>query len=732
MDFPAWYNILTEVGYPTNVLVLDMETYFDSEYALGKGKMPTIEYIMDDRYEEHGVAVLHIPGEFPFTPPEARFFHDVKGALGFWQHRYGDNLKHCTVVVFNGRFDGTILARRYNITPPFVVDVLDLARHVNSRQKNSLAALCERYGLPAKGDTAQFKGLHWDAGIYRPPSGPPTRYRGMTDDEKGVMWKYACNDVEREFDLFAMLLPLLTRPEFELPLARHTHGLYWLPKIAFDFAAADQLIEDMTIEIDAAADRVGLSQKELRGNISFVKILGGAMDPHGQLPEFKVRLKKAKFQYTRGEMEPDRSVSDQKRDQIRAPMLQATIKNLSKLIADRQVPMKVGKPTKSNPTGMIPAFAKTDEAMIRLKEHPDERVRNLVEARQAVKSWPLHIKRVKNMSAQARAAGGRLSVPLLFCGAHTGRWSGGEGINLQNLAARNAHRLVLRQRGLLVPPDGYVFVIADASQVEARGTGWVAGQDDLLADFEAGVQIYCQFASEILGKKVRKARSTDPTPVAKYLIRCRQMGKVGILGAGYGMGADKCQVMAKNSYQIDLTFPEAKKIIDHYRTRYSKIPKFWYRIEKAFKFATRYPNEGPCILDQGLVVYSKDNCTFIVLPSGRQLRYEGAKVVGTGRDEHIKVPNPRQKNWTHVWGGYICENIVQAICRDLLAEAILDLERRGIQIGLHCHDEIIAVVPATEAELAVEVVLEAMCKRPSWATTFPLDAEAVIAERYGK
>lgn len=714
MELPAWYNILREVGYPTNVLVLDFETYYDQDYSLKN--LSTIEYITDTRYEEHGIAVLHIDDDSPFATPPAHFFHEVKKVLGNYQYRYGDNLEHCTVVFLNGRFDGTILTRHHNIRPPFVVDVLDLARHVNSRQKNSLAALCKRYGLPAKGDTARFKCLHWDAGIYRPPSGPPTRYRGMTDDEKEAMYGYACNDAEREFDLFTMLLPLLTRPEFELPLARHTHGLYWSPKIAFDFPQAGQLIKDMTAEIDLAAERVGHTQTELRGNISFVKILGEAMDPDGRLPILKGQLKAAKHQYG---IAPTTAI-------------QSAIRDIAIIIAERQVPMKMGKATKSNPTGMIPAFAKTDEAMIRLKEHPDERVRNLVNARQAVKSWPLHIKRVRNMSAQARSAKGFLSVPLNHHGAHTGRWSGGEGINLQNLAARNAHGLVLRQRGLLIPPDGYVFIIADASQVEARGTAWVAGQQDLLDDFEAGVPVYCRFASEVLGKKIRKARSTDPKMVAKYLKRCRTMGKVGTLGCGYGMGWERCMIFAKNVYGIILTPAEAKHIVNHYRERYPKIPKFWYKIEKAFKFVTRYPDDKPCVLKQDIALYSKDDCTFIVLPSGRQLRYEGAKIVGTGRDEHIKVPNPRQKNWTYVWGGYLTENIVQAICRDLLAEAILDLEHRGVQIGLHCHDEIIAVVPADEAESAVKVILAAMRKRPSWATTFPLDAEAVIAERYGK
>lgn len=250
MDSPAWHNILREIGYPTAVLVLDFETFFSSDYTLKD--LSTIEYIQDDRYEEHGVAVLHM--DQPFAPITSYFWHDVSGELAFLQHYYGKNLEGCTVVFKNGRFDGTILVRKWDIALPFVVDVQDLANHINSRQKNSLAALCERYGLPPKGDTMQFKGLHWDAGVYRPPTGPPIRYRGMTDTEKAAMGEYARNDVEREWDLFALLLPQISRPEFELPLARHTHGLYWEPKIAFDFVAADKLILNMKAEANKALE----------------------------------------------------------------------------------------------------------------------------------------------------------------------------------------------------------------------------------------------------------------------------------------------------------------------------------------------------------------------------------------------------------------------------------------------------------------------------------------------
>ena len=88
------------------------------------------------------------------------------------------------------------------------------------------------------------------------------------------------------------------------------------------------------------------------------------------------------------------------------------------------------------------ALAQGDEGRKRLLEHPDERVRNLMLARIAVRSWPLHIKRVQNLIAQAHANDGKLAVPLKYYGAHTGRWSGSGGINLQNLGGKGRGKAI--------------------------------------------------------------------------------------------------------------------------------------------------------------------------------------------------------------------------------------------------------------------------------------------------
>jgi DNA polymerase III epsilon subunit-like protein len=356
----GWVDVLKSVGWPTDVIVLDFETFFSKEYSLSK--LATICYIEDKRFEEIGVAVLVIDGNAPFAPRQATFWPNVKEELAWLQNRYGESLERCTVVIQNARFDGTILTRKYGVTPPFVVDTVALSRHLDARNKHNLADLCERWNLPPKGNTMQFEGLHWDA---------------MTPEQRDAMASYACNDAEREADLFTILLPKLTRPQVELPLIRHTLRLYWLPDLEFDFEEAERLIARMEAQVKLDTDPVGATPKEISGMNSFVALLGEALAETGEQVAFKQGKKK-----------------------------------------------------------MLAALAKDDDAVKQYKRHRNPRVRALIKARQAVKSWPLHIRRLRSMIAQARAAGGRLCNPLNYYGAHTGRWSGGEKINTCNLPTR--------------------------------------------------------------------------------------------------------------------------------------------------------------------------------------------------------------------------------------------------------------------------------------------------------
>jgi DNA adenine methylase len=85
-----------------------------------------------------------------------------------------------------------------------------------------------------------------------------------------------------------------------------------------------------------------------------------------------------------------------------------------------------------------------------------------------------------------------------------------------------------------------------------------------------------------------------------------------------------------------------------------------------------------------------------------------------------------------MFSGKWCENIVSAVCRDLLAHAMLRCEAAGLPVVLHAHDEIVAEVDDGEALPCLRRLAEIMSTPPSWAAGFPLAVEAWASGRYGK
>jgi len=690
----AWVSVLQNIGWPTDIIVLDWETYYDSDYQLRK--ISTIEYIEDERFEELGVSTLLLPGQYPHSPRKATFWTDIKGQLTWFQTKYGENLERCVVVGHNLRFDGTILARKYGIVPPYVIDTLSLSRHLDARNRHSLEILCNRWGLPPKGDTSQFLGLH---------------LADMTLEQQRALAKYANNDVERTLDLFTILLPKLTRPEVELPLMRHTLRLFWEPELALDFDLAEELRTKMQAQVAKDTEPVGLTPKELRSNKVFVSALNQALDTEGKLPGLIADRKMLQPLAT--------TITDQR--EYHPPAEPETLRlwqQVNAEIANITCPMKMGK------NKMIPALAKDDPAVTKLRRHSNPRVRELIKARLCVKSWPLHIRRVESMVAQATAAGGRLCNPLNYYGAHTGRWSGGEGINTANLPTRGGG-LQCEIKHCLIAPERNVFILADAAQIEARGLAWIARQMDLIEAFAQDRDIYSDFASETLASPCRKPQKTDPPPVAKIYSTRRAIGKVGILGMGYGMGAPRAldymetypELRPKvEAGEIDLAF--CKRFVNAYRNKYRMIPKFWRDLENVFSFVTRH---GGTKTLRNLTMSREGTTTTITLPSGRTLFYPHAT---TTRDGDL------QYRWGRLWGGTLTENIVQAMSRDILAEAILYVEERGFRVAHHVYDSIVASVPQDQADLAYKCVCEALTRQPEWAPDWPMGVEASIGTRY--
>jgi hypothetical protein len=678
---PAWVDTLIRAEYPTNVLVLDFEAYFDADVSMRK--LSTVEYIMHPEGEILGASSLLMTPENgvenryePFT-----FWRNTAdgGLDRFLSSMDWDNV---TVVTQNAAYDMSVLAHKYGIYPPWHTDLLGLARAWHTRIRNRLEDLTRRWGLPDKGDTEEFRECtfrrRWKPSrLYRGKRRPPAYVHPMTPETHAKLAAYANNDVMREWELFTLLAPRLSNPWLEMRAIQHTIELFTKPTLRVDYDAAPLLIEKMEAEmiaaLDAASEQTGteITQKFV-GSMKFEDLLGETIEAAGDDP--------TKYQ-------------------------------------------KSAK----NKKGWKYAIASEDPERELLELHEDPTVRVLMAAKSAVQSWPGHIKRIRSIVNQAKATGDRLCVPLRYHGGHTGRWSGGEGLNLQNLGSRG-HELINATRGLIMAPPGMELVIADASQIEARGAAWAAGQEDLLAKFRNREEIYCGFASKVLGRVIHKPDdSMDPETYAYMKWARNSVGKVGVLGCGYGMGWEKAVTYAGGEITDDI----AKRLVDAYRAENDRITKFWSDIERAFAYTAKHGR--PCRLPRGFQFYTYPGCDVVIqLPNGRELKYHKVKVSpGKWGKDSLWVYNDLKRTWGHVWGGHFTENVIQALCRDILWEAVLKMEDAGYHVVHHVHDELIAAVPEGEGEAALAAAIDILSTTPDWAEGLPLAAEGVVTNRYG-
>lgn len=677
----TWEEVLSLVKYPTTMLVLDFETYFNTEYSLRK--MSTIEYVTDRRFEMLGLA------EHWSNKDQPKFYRGpdmVETILGCYKKHYGgSDLSGITVVCQNARFDGTILSRLYGINPKYMVDLMGLANHWNARAHNGLGKLAAREGLPAKGDTLQFKDMSGRV-RYAPPKGRK-KIKGVRRGPVAVppaseeMWHkmeaYANQDAVLELELTKRYLPRISNPHIELPAMAHTLNLFFTPSYAVDYELGAELVDKMDKQIDIAMAAVNSTRQEISGENSFESLMQEALEAAGD--DLMVYTKKAKTK---------------KGDKL--------------------------------------AIAKKDPELELLINHPDKRVRELMAAKIALASWPNHIKRVRSIMSQCKASGGRLPVPINYHGAHTGRFSGGEKINLQNLGSRG-HELVNRVREMLLAPPGYELVIVDLSAIESRVGAWIAGQTDKLIKFRYGVEIYCDFASKVLKRPIIKAHDgMDPETHADMKWARNSVGKIGDLACTYGGG-----VNAVGNFAPDLDEALKQDIVDVYRANHPKIKKFWYGIQSHFINTAKH---GRCSEYRKLFqFYRRPGCDVVIqLPNGRELHYHEVVVKKAKGDwnESIRVKNHKatdpKKKWSYTWGGSLMENVDQAISRDILWEAVPRIENhKWIRIIHHVHDELIALVKKGRGKEALPIMIDEMTRTPTWAAGLPLAAEGLVTDRYG-
>ncbi len=344
----------------------------------------------------------------------------------------------------------------------------------------------------------------------------------------------------------------------------------------------------------------------------------------------------------------------------------------------------------------------------------------------------------------------RIRELIMYHGASTGRWTG-KGIQIQNFpqgsikdqdeiavaiaAIKSGDPRVLSLlysdpmdtlssclRGMLCAQPGSRFICADYSGIEARFLMWLVGETEAVEMFRSGSDIYKALASVVFSKPIEEIEHNE-----------RELGKRGILGCGYQMAWKKFQVTCQVMYGITVSDSMAKRVVNAYRKKYSRVPRFWYAIEaSAIKAVLRKGKRIDC----GKVSCQyRDGFLWIRLPSGRELAYYDPKIT-----DHPKFDKPQltymgvsaqSYKWErqNSYGGKLTENIVQGSCFDVLAGAMLNLDIE-YPIVLTVHDEIVSEVPERRGSL--NEFCDIMATVPKWAEGLPLNVEGWEGLRFRK
>lgn len=277
-------------------------------------------------------------------------------------------------------------------------------------------------------------------------------------------------------------------------------------------------------------------------------------------------------------------------------------------------------------------------------------------------------------------------------------------------------------RPLLMGP----FTVSDYSAIEARLTAWAAGEDSVLESFRNGEDIYVATAERMGGEKA----GFD-----------RQRGKSATLGCGFGGGAGAllnlggAKIYPKGTPD-DVIWKGLTSLVETWRVAHPHIVSWWKQVHTAFD------KGGPASRRIPVDVEIVGNDRYVWLPSGRALVYHNCRREYVQPKDRNGKPLPyRRRAWVCdavvgngtqrriVGGPTQVENIIQAIGRDLLTHALVNVERAGFRTVTHVHDEI---VTETTGGLTVERLSSLMCDLPDWAEGLPVEAAGYTTQRYRK
>ncbi len=383
-----------------------------------------------------------------------------------------------------------------------------------------------------------------------------------------------------------------------------------------------------------------------------------------------------------------------------------------------------------------------------LEDLPDE-ARELLDVRAKGASAAVH--KLRRLDAYM-GDDGRVCPCLRFHGAGPGRFSA-LGAQLQNLrkpripdvltaitTAQTGSFELMRERyvnplstlgeisrALIRAAPGKELFIADFSGVESRGAAWICAEDWKIKAWrefdrvrDPRLEPYFKIGYETFGFAENVAR---------------ERGKVGDLAFTYGGGSGAWRKFAGKDDTIPdnvvLTFRNA------FRAAHPHIRHFW---DAAVHLAVKACRNPRTRFELGRIAfYYEPGYLFIFLPSGRRICYPHPKLFidrsyFDDRETFTFMENSGGRWFRYgagqrgVFGGFLVENVTQAICRDLLCEALCRVEAAGFATVLHLHDEVVCEID--KGTRSLEEFRALMRRVPPWAEGFPIESKARISDRF--
>lgn len=275
-------------------------------------------------------------------------------------------------------------------------------------------------------------------------------------------------------------------------------------------------------------------------------------------------------------------------------------------------------------------------------------------------------------------------------------------------------------RTAFIPRDGCRFIVADFSAIEARVLAWLAGEEWVLEEFRGKGKIYEATASRMF--HIPQETIVKGHPNYEY----RQKGKQATLSCGYGGGVGALKAMGAKMPE-----EEMQPLVDAWRAANPHIVRFWNALGNAVSEVIEKHNS---VRVGKVMVYRKEGHMLIRLPGGRDLCYLSPRFVtnrfGSRGIGYLAASAGGKMELQETFGGKIAENCTQAIARDLLAHAMLNLEAAGYPIVFHVHDEAVMEVPIGQG--SVEEACRVMAIPPDWARDLPLRADGDEMTYYKK